>query len=463
MSTRWLLLLTSFVCAACASAPRTTGPVPVSSRTAALSPAVHAPTQQELDEYRHELENAYAHISSRASAPPPETPHVDVEAVVSMDIPEHRLIRGAVSYFSGELKPGIQTYLTRSARYKKMIDKILDEYKLPRGLAYLPVIESGFSPTMTSRSGAHGLWQFMPDTAREYGLRVDWWVDERADVERETRIAAQYLRDLYRQFDDWSLALAAYNAGPGRIRRAMKETGAKTFWELCDASAIPKETRGYVPTFFATLIIASDPQTYGFKLTDPMMPDERRVDLEGPFTLKYLAEAAKVDEATLRELNPALKRGLLPPGKMSVRLPSKAAEAVATRAATLRNEDVNLPVTTFTLREGDSVERLAAAIGTTSDTVLAMNGISSADRVHEGDSIYLPVLARELGMLLNGTSEARGYYAVAKGDTLYSIAKKYSISVDELRELNQLDQSQMLQPGQRLRVLQPKALTAGGM
>ena len=174
-----------------------------------------------------------------------------------------------MSLFSSTLKSDIQTYLTRSARYKKMIERTLTEAGLPKGLAYLPVIESGYSMTMTSRAGARGMWQFMSDTAREYGLRVDWWVDERADPERSTRAAATYLRDLYRQFNDWPLALAAYNAGPGRIRRAMESTGATTFWELLDEAAVPKETRGYVPTFFATLTIASDPTTYGFRLGQP--------------------------------------------------------------------------------------------------------------------------------------------------------------------------------------------------
>src|SRR5437763_13230967 len=119
---------------------------------------------------------------------------------------------------------------------------------------------------MTSRSGARGVWQFMGETAREYGLRVDWWVDERADPERSTRAAVAYLKDLHRQFGDWPLALAAYNAGPNRIRRALDETGATTFWELLEQAAVPRETRGYVPTFFAALTIASDPESFGFRL-----------------------------------------------------------------------------------------------------------------------------------------------------------------------------------------------------
>jgi membrane-bound lytic murein transglycosylase D len=301
----------------------------------------------------------------------------------------------------------------------------------------------------------------MPDTAREYGLRVDWWVDERADPERSTRAAAAYLRDLYRQFNDWSLTLAAYNAGPGRIRRALESNNVSTFWQLSDLGAIPKETRGYVPTFFATLMIASDPSTYGFRLNDPADIDEKRVEVSGPLSLAYLAEAAQIDPALLASLNPALRRGIVPPGRVAIRVPSRAVETIAARAATLKNDDANVAICSFTLRGSDSIARIARAIGTTPETILAMNDVRSADRFHAGDSIYLPVRARELGNLLAHSSEI--YYAVAKGDTFYSIAKKHDLTVDELLELNDLRHTHKLHPGEKLRVTAGRTMTAGGM
>ena len=459
---RWLLSLI-FCCAfvGCATAPL---PVvtPAPAAHAAAPSAVDPRSVKEAADYRQALEEAYAAIVARESKPV-DAPHVDVEAAVSMDIPEHRTIRGAINLFSTDLKPSVQTYLLNGARYKRLIEKALTEQGLPKGLAYLPVIESGYSPTLTSRAGAHGIWQFMPDTAREYGLRVDWWVDERADPERSTRAAAAYLKDLYHQFNDWPLTLAAYNAGPGRIRRALDNNGATSFWQLCDAGAIPKETRGYVPTFYATLVIASDPATYGFRLNDPVDWDDKRVDVDGPVSLRYLAELAGVDESRMRELNPALRRGIVPPGRASVRVPAKAAEQIATRATSLRNDDANVAVCAFTLRDGDSLHRIARAIGSDLDTILAMNNLGSASRVGEGDSIYLPVRARELGALLSHSASDRLYYAVAKGDTLYSIAKRYDLTVDELLDLNQLDRDHKLHPGEKLRVGAKQALTAGGM
>src|SRR5712692_5678551 len=274
MKTRSAVLPLAFLAAACA----TSAPPP---RITTQNPA---PRIQDSSDFRNALENAYDQIVAREQNPV-NAPRVDVEAAASMPIPDHRTIRGALSLFTTEMKPSIQESLLRSAKYKALIDKALDEQKLPRGLAYLPVIESAYLQTLTSRAGAHGIWQFMPETAREYGLRVDWWVDERADPERSTRAAAAYLKDLYAHFQDWPLALAAYNAGPGRVDRALADNGAHSFWDLLEEAAIPRETRGYVPTFFASLIIASDPATYGFRLGDPVKADIKHIEVDGPLSL----------------------------------------------------------------------------------------------------------------------------------------------------------------------------------
>ncbi|HEU4887848.1 MAG TPA: transglycosylase SLT domain-containing protein, partial [Thermoanaerobaculia bacterium] len=410
--------------------------------------------------------DAYTHILSRASTdtkPSADVAVVDVEAAASIPIPEHRTIDSAVRLFSVDMKNSIQTSLTRSARYRKLIDKALAEQKLPKGLAYLPVIESAYMPTLTSRAGAHGIWQFMPDTAREYGLRVDWWMDERADPELSTRAAATYLRDLYRMFDDWSLALAAYNCGPGRVRRTLSQSGATSFWEMLEAGTLPKETRGYVPTFYATLLIASDPEAYGFRLAEVVEHDEKSVDVRGPVSLEYIAEAIGVDEEQLKELNPALRRGVVPPGRASVRVPSRQAETLLARADTLRDDDAYMKFCSFRLRKGDTVRRLARALGTKPETILAMNNLDENDRLGTGQSIYLPVRARELGALLAHSDNEEIFYAVRKGDTLFSIAKKNGLTVAELRELNDLPKKATLKKGQKLRVSAPRTLTAGGM
>lgn len=406
----------------------------------------------------HDLHSTREAMVARATAI--GAPLADVESAASLPIPQHRTIDSAVGLFSTRLKDSIQESLFRSARYKPMIDRVLAEHHLPRALAYLPVIESAYMPTLTSRAGARGIWQFMPDTAREYGLRVDWWVDERADPERATRAAAVFLKDLYRQFNDWSLVLAAYNSGGGRVRRALNATSTTTFWELLERTALPAETRGYVPTFYATILIVSDPATYGFQLREPVERDDlQRVEIDGPVSLSHVADVAGVGEETLRELNPAFRRGITPPGKATIILPARGASNVEAVAATMKLDDANIAVCSFALRDGDNLHRLALSIGTDLDTLLAMNHLRSADAVRRGDSVYLPVRARELGALLAGEQ----YYSVLKGDTMYSIARRYELSVEELRDLNQLAGNQKLRTGQKLRVSAPRALSAGGM
>ncbi len=452
--------LHAVACATATPAPQAAPP----ARILVASPQVSA--QIDADEFRHELEAAYSHILSRAEVqktPPPETPVVDIEAAASISIPQHPTIDSAVRLFTVDMKKSIQTSLLRSASYKNLIDEALSEQELPKGLAYLPVIESAYLPNLTSRVGAHGIWQFMPETAREYGLRVDWWMDERADPERSTRAAAKYLKDLHGMFDDWALALAAYNCGPGRVRRTLNDAGASTFWELLEAGLLPKETRGYVPTFFATLLIASDPSTYGFELGQPVEADEKRVEVSGPVSLDYIAEVTGVEAARLKSLNPALRRGVVPPGRASIRVPANVASALEARADSLRNEDAYVKVCSFRMREGDTLKRLARAIGTKPETILAMNGLHASQRLRTGTSLYLPVRARELGTLLAHSTNSDYFYAVRKGDTLYSIAKKNGLSVAELRELNDLRKEAKLKPGQKLRITPSRTLTAGGM
>jgi len=298
--------------AACATAPPPPPPLQL-----ALPPV------PDVVELRTALENATLRTLVA------EQPRVETPTTASMPIPEHQSIRAALAVFSSDLKSDIQQSLIRSAKYRTLIEQVLDEFKLPKALEYLPVIESAYFQTLISRAGARGMWQFMPETAREYGLRVDWWVDERADPERSTRAAAAYLKDLYRDFGDWPLALAAYNAGPRRIHAALADTHASTFWDLLDLAAIPRETRGYVPTFFASLIIAGDPSSHGFRISDPIDPGVKRIEVRGPLSLRFLAEKANVEEELLRDLNPMLRQGVVPPRRMEIRVPSEAAKVIA--------------------------------------------------------------------------------------------------------------------------------------
>lgn len=393
-----------------------------------------------------------------------EVPLVDADATLSLEIPDHAAIRSALLLFTTTLQPKIQQSIHRSSRYKTMIDSIFDEEKLPRALAYLPVIESAFMPNLTSRAGARGLWQFMPATAREFGLRVDWWVDERTDPIKSTRAAAAYLKQLYRIFDDWPMALAAYNGGPGRLRRTAAKVQASDFWSLYNRGSLPRETRGYVPTFYATLLIVSDPPSYGFTLLPPQQTDEIELPIEGPVSLDFIAESAQIDAKALREANPAFTRGVLPPGVSRVRMAVDAAARVAPRVGSLRFEDSSVKITAFTLRKGDSLSTLARATGVSTQEIMSMNSLGKS-KFKTGDSIYLPVRQTDLSFMLQRAASmpADRSYRVRKGDTLYSIAKKHGLSVAELADLNQLKKASTIHPGDRLRVSVGSAVATGGM
>jgi membrane-bound lytic murein transglycosylase D len=323
------------------------------------------------------------------------------------------------------------------------------------------VIESGYVSSSVSRSGALGIWQFMPGTAREYGLRVDWWVDERLDPLKSTRAAAAYLRDLYDIFGDWPLALASYNAGPGRVRRAMTASRAESFWDIQRRSRLPRETRGYVPTFYATIAIVSDPQEYGFRLCDSVgspWEDVARVEVTGPVTLDYIAETAHVQAETIYALNPSFRQGIVPPGIATIVIPGDGSELVRDYAPFLTESDPYLPVARYTVRRGDTLRSVGQRLGVSHFAISAMNGNTRTLRA--GEEIFVPIKRKDLPeRLLQASYET--VHVVRKGDTLSGIAKKYGLTARELADMNNISTKSLIHPGDRLLVTSSSVFAAG--
>src|SRR5579885_1984028 len=207
----------------------------------------------------------------------------------------------------------LERALVRSGRYQDMIKRVLKEEGVPQDLIYLAEAESGFEPLALSRAGARGMWQFMASRAKGYGLERDWWVDERQDPEKATRAAAHHLRDLYNEFGDWYLAMAAYNSGPGTVQNAVKRTGYADYWELYKRNVLPKETRNYVPIILAVTIMAKNPMQYGLEnvvLEQPVPYDTVKIDY--PVDLRLVAECVDASAASLQDLNPTLLRMTTP-------------------------------------------------------------------------------------------------------------------------------------------------------
>ena len=237
--------------------------------------------------------------------------------------PKNEKVDTFINYFKTKLKDRFAVWLSRSSRYLPIISKVFEEYGLAKELVFLPLIESGFSPYATSRAQAVGIWQFIKGTAIRYGLRVDNFIDERRDPEKSTVAAAKYLKDLYEMFGSWDLALAAYNAGEGKIMRIINSKGTSDFWEVITHKKVKRETKEYVPRFVAATFIAKEPEEHGFDGIEYLHPLEyEEVLLPPKTTLASVAKVINVNEDTLREYNPAIKYGVLPPDTpYNVRIP----------------------------------------------------------------------------------------------------------------------------------------------
>ena len=312
----------------------------------------------------------------------------------SKEVVDNPKVRHFVKYYSTTAKNSFQELLARSGKYMPMIAKVLNDEGLPEELGYLALLESQFVVNTTSRNGAVGLWQFVTTTARQYGLRIDRWVDERRDPVKSTRAAAAYLKELHAYYGRWFLATAAYNAGPGTIDKALQQSGAKDFWSIKAKAKLSEETRNFVPKFVAIALIATDPKKYGFedvRYESPLSYDE--VELQMPMKFAALAEVTETEEFMLRDLNPALLRDSTPPDETGFR--------------------VNLPT-------GKAAVYLAKA----------------NERTLEREAEPIQVVTHE----------------VKRGETLFSIARRYGLTVRGLMEFNGLTTSQ-LSIGQRLRIL----------
>jgi membrane-bound lytic murein transglycosylase D len=320
-----------------------------------------------------------------------ETPRRRLE--FSKEISNHPKVRYFVNYFSSKRgRPYFEKILERSGKYIPMIAKVLNEEGLPEELAYLALIESAYVPDATSPQGAAGLWQFVPSTARLYGLKIDPWLDERRDPEKATRAAAAYLKDLHSFFGRWYLATAAYNAGQGAIDRAMQQSGAKDFWTLTSKAQLSEETRNFVPKFVAVALIATNPDKYGFTHLQYEAPQEyEEAEIRRPLRLGVLAEMADTEVSTLRALNPALLGNATPPGNggFTVKIPQgkTATFAKAYEAASEKSKELAQALT-HEVKKGETLASIARRYGQEVSALMRFNGLTSA-RLYVGQRLKI--------------------------------------------------------------------------
>src|SRR5580698_5797695 len=327
----------------------------------------------------------------------------------------------------------VETGLRRSGRYREMIGRVLHEEGVPQDLIYLAQAESAFQPLALSRAGARGIWQFVAYRGMEYGLRHTWWIDERQDPEKATRAAAQHLRDLYGQFGDWYLAMAAYNCGPGNVQKGIERTGYADFWELYKRNVLPRETRNYVPIILALTLIAKDAAHYGIQV-DPEQPVPTDIVKPGrAIDLRLVAETIDADLATLRTLNPSVLRMVTPDDPaFELHLPTGSAEKFSAEIADIP-ADKWVSWRRHRVETGETLGSIAKKYHVTPAAIAEANSLERGASLDPGEKLIIPDTQPE------GEAKRRLVsYCVRKGDTLLGIADRFSVDSDDVKKWNRL-------------------------
>ncbi len=327
----------------------------------------------------------------------------------------------------------VETGLRRAGRYREMISAVLREEGVPQDLIYLAQAESAFQPTALSRAGARGMWQFVAYRGQEYGLRHTWWLDERQDPEKATHAAAQHLRDLYKMFGDWYLAMAAYNCGPGNVQKAIERTGYADFWELYRRNVLPKETKNYVPIILALTLIAKDAPHYGIQ-AEPESPVPSDVVKPGrAIDLRLVAETIDVDVETLRALNPSLLRLATPDDPaFELHLPPGTAQKFSAEIADIP-ADKWVSWRRHRVAAGETLTSIAKKYRVTPKAIADANNLEHATALDTGEKLIIPAIQPAAENKRRMVS-----YRVRKGDTFLGIADRFSVEADDLRKWNHL-------------------------
>lgn len=384
------------------------------------------------------------------------------DIVYDFPITINKQVQFYLDTFQGRQRKYFKKWLARSGKYLPSIHREFQEAGLPRDLVYLAMIESGFNPSAYSRAHAVGLWQFIKGTGRNYGLRIDSWVDERREPEKATRAAAAYLSTLYNEFGDWYLAVAAYNAGEGKIRRAIKKHKTRDFWKLARHRYLRLETKRYVPKLIAAILIAREPAKYGFTDIEYHAPQGYDLVTVPPRTdLAAVAAAAGTKVETIRKLNNELRKNQTPPNLKAYRIkvPQGSRELVADNLKRL-HPVITTGYKTHTVRRGDTLGRICRTYNLNKKTLLKANNLHSA-KLAKGQRLRIPYRTTRYVLLKKGETLSKRYAAAGKnnplilhklkrGDTLSKISKQYNVPVEIIMQWNDITNVRRIRAGQHI-------------
>lgn len=379
-------------------------------------------------------------------------------------------IKAYLDFFDGRGKPILARWISRMGRYQPMILAKLKAAGLPEDLIFVAMIESGFSPRATSPAAAVGVWQFIPTTGSEMGLRIDRWVDERRDPEKATDAAIAYLTRLYERFGSWPLALAAYNGGPGLVGNTVKKYNSNDYWHIQRSGGMYDETRRYVPKVLAAGLVTKNADIFGLSHVTMVEPWEfDTVKVPGGTRLSLFADASGTDVKTLRELNPELLAAQTPPGaEYTLRIPKGSTPKFVENYDKIKvRGDVAHEI--YTTMFGETLDDVAEKFAVAPRVIRAINGLASRERVPYGTELLIPKEGRGswkgkrsrtptlvVPKAIKVSGLERFYYEVNAGDTLSTISAGLGVRESDILVWNFLDPAAKLQPGMVLQVFLKK-------
>ncbi len=418
-----------------------------------------------------------------------KVPRFEIKGTV-VPLPFNEYVGRATAFFMGRGRQHMERWLYLSGKYFPMMKRIFIEEEVPEELIIVSMPESGLRTDARSWAKAVGLWQFMKGTGSLYGLRVNWWIDERRDFEKSTRAAARHLKDLYTEFRDWNLALGSYNAGAGRIFRGMRRSGSTDFWEM--RKYLPRETRNYIPQYIAVARIVLNPEKHGFTnfvVSDSLMYDV--VEINDCVDLRVLAKCAITTVDTLQDLNPELLRWCTPPGVTGYkfRIPYGRKEIFLNNYEKIPEEQKK-DWALHTIKKGETVFSVAKKYGLTTTLIKEVNNLRSDRKLSIGTVLAIPIPRDVVNskVAYNYSPEVRGMnfgavrayvekvdatkskakkipkeltqprgkgkliYIVKRGDTIGHIAEWYGVRASDIRNWNDIAYGEHIYSGQSITI-----------
>ncbi len=377
-------------------------------------------------------------------------------------------VASSIKLFRGKRRGDMQTWIKRKAKYDRLLRKILTDNGIPEEFVYLSMLESEMLPDARSRVAAVGLWQFMDYTAKSFGLKYDYWVDERRDPIKSTLAAAKYLMYLYEEFQDWYLVMAAFNAGEGRVGRSIRYEHTRDYWQL---KSLPKATRKYVPYIMAVAAISIEPEKYGFKNYRPQPTwgsDCDTLTLEQSYELEKIARVCGISFDKLREMNPELRKLNSPPYNYVIRLPKGKRAKLAEEIRVMEAAPTHV---VYKVKSGDTISQIAMKYGMRAQDIMKANKLTSS-RINIGQRLILPqggasylsggsIYKEPKSHSTKGrpdlsASHRKIVYTVKAGDTLGDIAEIYDTRASRIRVWNGLQYGEYIHPKQKLTIWVPK-------